>query len=220
MRAVIIGNPDSGSAGDEGYLERFAETLRAGGLEVEVLNTERPDHATELAAAAGDRLVIAAGGDGTVNEVINGLSQGATLGVLPLGTANVLARELGLPLDAEGACERILRGERAKVDLGVATNREGVERRFACMAGIGFDAHVVRAVTPRLKRYLRGLAFALTAFKVLFEREFPWIHVIHGDTTHVTRFAIVANAHHYGGGLRGAPHPHLLARGELGGGMI
>ena len=68
MEAVIIGNPNSGSAGDEGYLERFAEALRAGGLEIEVLNTERPDHATELAAMAGDRLVIAAGGDGTVNR--------------------------------------------------------------------------------------------------------------------------------------------------------
>jgi len=58
MEAVIIGNPNSGSAGDEGYLERFAKVLRAGGLEIEVLNTERPDHATELAAMAGDRLVI------------------------------------------------------------------------------------------------------------------------------------------------------------------
>ena len=63
-RAVIIGNPNSGSAGEEGYLERFAETIRAGGLTVEVLNTERPDHATELAATGGERLVIAAGGDG------------------------------------------------------------------------------------------------------------------------------------------------------------
>jgi hypothetical protein len=58
IEAVIIGNPNSGSVGEEGYLERFAETLRAGGLEIEVLNTERPDHATELAAMAGDRLVI------------------------------------------------------------------------------------------------------------------------------------------------------------------
>ena len=58
IEAVIIGNPNSGSAGEEGHLERFAETLRAGGLEIEVLNTERPDHATELAAMAGDRLVI------------------------------------------------------------------------------------------------------------------------------------------------------------------
>jgi diacylglycerol kinase (ATP) len=212
--AVIIGNPNSGRAGSKGYLERCAEILRSGGLGVEVLNTEHPDHATELASLAGDRLVVAAGGDGTINEVINGLGKEATLGILPLGTANVLARELGLPLDTERACERILRGERTRIDLGVATNREGVERRFACMAGIGFDAHVVRAVTPRLKRYLRGLAFALTAFKVLAKEDFPWVHVTHGDTTYVTRFAIVANAHHYGGVYR-VSRSALLTSGEL-----
>jgi diacylglycerol kinase (ATP) len=213
--AVIIGNPNSGRAGSRDYLERCAKILRSGGLEVDVLNTECPDHATELASSTEAPLVIAAGGDGTINEVINGLDKEATLGILPLGTANVLARELGLPLNVQGACERILRGERARIDLGVATNGEGVERRFACMAGLGFDAHVVRAVTPRLKRYLRGLAFALMAFKVLAEEDFPWIHVIHGDTNHVTRFAIVANAHHYGGDLRAASDPDLLASGEL-----
>ncbi len=212
--AVIIGNPNSGRAGSKGYLERCAKILRSGGLEVEVLNTERPDHATELASLAGDRLVVAAGGDGTINEVVNGLGKDATLGILPLGTANVLARELELPLDAERACERILRGERVRIDLGVATNREGVERRFACMAGIGFDAHVVRAVTPRLKRYLRSLAFALTAFKVLAKEELPLVQVIHGDTTHVTRFAIVANAHHYGGDFR-VSRSAVLTSGEL-----
>jgi diacylglycerol kinase (ATP) len=212
--AVIIGNPNSGRAGSKDYLERCAKILRCGGLTVEVLNTEHPDHATELASLAGNRLVVAAGGDGTVNEVINGLDKEATLGILPLGTANVLARELGLPLDVERACERILRGERTRIDLGVATNPEGVERRFACMAGIGFDAHVVRAVTPRLKRYLRGLAFALMAFKVLAEEDFPWVHIIHGDTTYLTRFAIVANAHRYGGVYR-VSHSGLLTSGEL-----
>ena len=95
VEAVIIGNPNSGSAGDEGYLERFAEILRTSSLEVEVLNTERPDHVTELAATASDQLVNAAGGDETANEVVNGLSKGATLGILPLGTANVLARNSG-----------------------------------------------------------------------------------------------------------------------------
>src|SRR5215211_8519407 len=213
--AVIIGNPHSGRAGDAGYLERFAKILRSGGLDVKVMNTERPDHATELASSAGDRLIVAVGGDGTVNEVINGLDKNATLGILPLGTANVLAREIGLPLDVELACERILHGERVRIDLGVATNAEGVERRFACMAGIGFDANVVRAVTPSLKRRLRGLAFALTAFKVLAKEDFPLVHVIHGDKTHVARFAIVANAHHYGGDLRAASDPDLLASGEL-----
>src|ERR671916_2575321 len=146
--AVIIGNPNSGRAGDRDFLERHAEALRSGGLSVEVMNTERPDHATELAAGAGERLVVAAGGDGTVNEVINGLSPGATLGILPLGTANVLARELGLPLNAEQACRRILEGNRSTIDIGVATNHDGEERRFACMAGLGFDAHVGRSVTP------------------------------------------------------------------------
>ncbi|HET7271392.1 MAG TPA: diacylglycerol kinase family protein [Rubrobacter sp.] len=212
--AVIIGNPNSGRAGDRDYLERYAKILRSGGLEVEVLNTEYPDHATELASLAGDRLVVAAGGDGTVNEILNGLSLEATLGILPLGTANVLARELGLPLDAEAACQRILNGERTRVDFGVATNEEGAERRFACMAGIGFDAKVVDAVTPRQKRYLRGLAFQVTAFKVLFGNKFPPLEICHGDKVHVARFAIVANGHYYGGDFR-VSGPGLLTSGEL-----
>lgn len=212
--AVIIGNPNSGRAGDEGYLEGFAKILIQNGLSTEVLNTEHPNHATELASLAGDRLVIAAGGDGTVNEVINGLSRDATLGILPLGTANVLARELGLPRNPEQACRRILQGNRSRIDVGVATNRDGEERRFACMAGLGFDASVVRTVTPRLKRYLRVLAFPLMAVRVLLEQDLPAVHVIDGDTTYVTQFAIVANGHYYGGDFRVAG-PGALTNGEL-----
>ena len=211
---VIIGNPHSGRAGDAGYLEHFAEILRSGGQTVEVLNTEHPNHATELAAHAGDRLVVAAGGDGTVNEVLNGLPPEATLGVLPLGTANVLAREFGLPLDPTEACRRILKGERSRVDYGVATNEEGVERRFACMAGIGFDAKVISEVTPLLKRYLRRLAFQVTAFKVLFGNSFPPLEIIHDDEVHTPRFAIVANGQFYGGDYR-VSEPGLLTSGEL-----
>jgi diacylglycerol kinase (ATP) len=210
-KAVIIGNPNSGSAGNEGYLERFAEALRAGGLEVEVLNTERPNHATELAAMAGDRLVVAAGGDGTVNEVLNGLSEGATLGILPLGTANVLARELGLRLKPEEACEGILSGTAFRMDVGVATDEEGTERRFACMAGIGFDANVVREVRPRFKRYLRSLAFPLVALKVYFRGDLPKLHLIDGDTTHVAQLAIVANGHYYGGDFEVAEEASLTS---------
>jgi diacylglycerol kinase family enzyme len=213
-KAVIIGNPNSGSAGDEGYLERFAEALRAGGLTVEVLNTERPDHATELAAAAGDRLVVAAGGDGTVNEVVNGLSEGATLGILSLGTANVLARELGFPLKPEEACERLLTGTASRIDVGVATDGEGTEWRFACMAGIGFDASVVREVTPRLKRYLRSLAFPLVALKVYLQGDRPGLCIKNGGTAHVTQFAVVANGRYYGGEFEMAEGVSLTS-GEL-----
>ena len=213
-RAVIIGNPNSGSAGDEGYLEDFASMLRAGGLTVEVLNTERPDHATELAAAAGDRLVIAAGGDGTVNEVINGLSENATLGILPIGTANVLARELGLPLEPADACEKILTGKAFRMDVGVATDGEGTQRRFACMAGIGFDAEVVREVGPRLKRYLRSLAFPLVALKVYLRGERPELHIEDGEKTHVVQYAVVANGQYYGGDFETAEEASLTS-GEL-----
>jgi YegS/Rv2252/BmrU family lipid kinase len=173
--------------------------LRAGGLEVEVLNTERPDHATELSAAAGDQIVVAAGGDGTVNEVVNGLSEGATLGILPLGTANVLARELRLPLKPEDACGRILTGTLVRMDVGAATDGEGTERRFALMAGIGFDADVVREVSPRLKRYLRSLAFPLVALKVYFRGNRPVLCISDGETTHVAQFAVVANGQYYEG---------------------
>src|SRR5215216_2078953 len=137
--AVIIRNPEAGGVRYDGRLKRCAEILSSGGLAVEVWPTERPQHATELATLAGSRLVVAAGGDGTINEVVNGLHRDATLGILPLGTANVLARELGLPLKAEAACERVLRGEESRIDVGIATDREGVERRFACMAGLSFD---------------------------------------------------------------------------------
>ena len=101
--AIIIGNPQAGRARGKNVLKRCVEILSSGGFDVEVWPTERPQHATELATLAGVRLVIAAGGDGTVNEVVNGLEGDATLGVLPLGTANVLARELGLPLKVEAA---------------------------------------------------------------------------------------------------------------------
>ncbi len=202
--AIIIGNPEAGRARRRDVIKRCAEILSSGGLEVEVWPTERPQHATELATLAGARLVVAAGGDGTINEVVNGLERDATLGILPLGTANVLARELGLPLKIEAACNRILTGEESRVDVGVATDHEGVERRFTCMAGMGFDAHVVNEVTPRLKRYLKSFAFAIAAFKVYLEGDLPALHVVHDGTDYVTQFAIVANGQYYGGDFRTA----------------
>jgi len=211
---VIIGNPEAGRARRKDCLKNCAEILRSGGLEVEVWPTERPQHATELAALAGARLVVAAGGDGTINEVVNGLERDAALGVLPLGTANVLARELGLPLKAEAACERILGGKERRIDVGVATDHEGTERRFTCMAGMGFDAHVVNEVTPSLKRYLKIMAFPLAALKVYLEGDLPPLHVVHGDDTYVTQFAIVANGQYYGGDFRVAEDA-ALATGKL-----
>lgn len=212
MDAVIIGNPASGR-GDIDLLEDCAKLLKERCEEVEIWPTERPRHATELATLAGACLVVAAGGDGTVNEVINGLHTDATLGVLPLGTANVLARELGIPLNIGKASQRIVGGETIRMDLGVATDEGGVQRKFSCMAGIGFDANVIQAVPSRMKRDLGVMAFALTAFKVLAVEDLPWIRIQNGGD-HRSQFAIIANGSHYGGDYKTSDSASLT-NGEL-----
>lgn len=212
---VIIGNPNSGQADRTSRLKRCAEILRENGSEVEVWPTERPQHATELASLAGARLVVAAGGDGTVNEVINGLSTDASLGIIPLGTANVLARELGIPRDPNAAARRILAGDHTRIDLGLATDEEGDERRFACMAGIGFDAEVVRRVSPRLKRFLGIFAFPLTGLQVYFRGGFPTIQLRHNGSAREVQFAIIANGQYYGGDFRMSLRSDSLTNGEF-----
>ncbi|MGH2502542.1 MAG: diacylglycerol/lipid kinase family protein [Ktedonobacterales bacterium] len=156
-RARIVANPTSGSAHSEAALRELAEAARwltERGLPTELRLTHGVGHATELAreaAVAGLDMVIAAGGDGTVNDVIQALAGYRTaLGVLPTGTVNVWAREIGIiGLSAADARETLLHGVRRRVDLG----RAG-QRYFLMMAGIGFDAEVARRVEHgRLKRF-------------------------------------------------------------------
>src|SRR5262249_6756284 len=146
-QARIIANPISGSLRGELGLQELEETaawLSERGLPTEICLTEGVGHARELAqeaVSAGMEMVIAAGGDGTVNEVVQALAGKTTtaLGVLPMGTINVWAREMGIPLKTSQAREVLLRGMRRRVDLGRANSHY-----FLLMAGIGFDAEVVR----------------------------------------------------------------------------
>jgi diacylglycerol kinase (ATP) len=165
-RARIIVNPTSGSVrGVWGPrdLDEVAAWLGERGLPTEVCRTEYAGHATQLAheaVRAGMEMVVAAGGDGTVNDVIQALAGRTTaLGVLPLGTVNVWAREMGIPLGLAQAREVLLSGVRRRVDLGRAGSRY-----FLLMAGIGFDAEVARRVeTSWLKRAgLKLLDYAAT----------------------------------------------------------
>jgi YegS/Rv2252/BmrU family lipid kinase len=109
------------------------------------------------AAATGAAVVFACGGDGTINEVVNGLAGSeCALGVLRGGMGDVFAREAGVPRAPEAALRVLIDGERRRFDLGLAN-----ERRFLMMAGIGFDAAVVRAVPRRPKRLLGSTSYAL-----------------------------------------------------------
>ena len=144
QRILVIHNPTAGSSART-KLRRFVELLSEDGAEVAVRATAGPGDATAIAAAAGDGkwdAIVAAGGDGTVNEIVNGLGPNSpSLGILPLGTANVLALELGLPVAAPDAARLIARGGVRQLYFAAI---EG--RRFVMMAGVGFDARVVDAV--------------------------------------------------------------------------
>ena len=155
IKARVIVNPTSGNVHGEFGLNDLQETvtwLTEHGVPAELCLTERPGHARELAREAAEQgmeMVVAAGGDGTINDVIQALAGTETaLGVLPLGTVNVWAREVGIPVHTLLAREILLRGIRRRVDLGKAG-----DRYFLLMAGIGFDAEVtLHAEQSRLKR--------------------------------------------------------------------
>ena len=174
---------------------------------------QHPDHfavhatryvgeACELAtrfAAAGEAVVIAAGGDGTLNEVVSGLAGSTTvLGVLPGGTMNVFARELGIPCDSlERAFEVIERGFVREVDLFAAN---GVP--FLQMAGVGFDAAVIEETTWESKKLLGPLAYLLAAVRVLGEQP-PLLDVLCADGRREQGVAVLAgNGSLYGGQFR------------------
>ena len=166
-RATVIANPTSGTLRNGNAmreLERSVAWLTEHGLPTELRLTEYADHAPVLAreaVEAGREIVIAAGGDGTVNAVIQALAGHTTaLGVLPLGTVNVWAREVGISFDMAEACEVVLKGVKRRMDLGRAGSRY-----FLLMAGIGLDAEVARRVDKSwLKRIgLKLLDYLATA---------------------------------------------------------
>ncbi len=160
------------------------------------------DEAEELAAVmadAGEPVVVAAGGDGTLNAVVKGLAGKKTaLGILPTGTMNVFARELGLPVDQlKRAFEVIDKGETVDVDL-FAMN----DAPFVQMAGVGFDAQIIEETSWEAKKALGPLAYLVSAMKVLGDE--PPKMMVHFDEGPVVEgvAVLVGNGSLYGGQLR------------------
>jgi len=212
----LISNPNAGRGGQRRAAEiaRFCELLGARGIEVEMVSTNAPGDATRLAAEAaenGMREVIVSGGDGTINEALQGLvGTGVWLGIWPAGTANVLARELHLPFDATGAADVIARGETRRIYAGCATeDASGARRYFFLMAGIGLDASVVERVRPRLKRRVGEGAFWVSGLSHLARwQPVPFSVEIEGQTYPAT-FAAFGRAARYGGDISVTPGARL-----------
>lgn len=206
---LVIYNPTAGRRRG-GLLARVRAALAAAGVAVRTAATEARGDAARLARASRDAGTIAvAGGDGTINEAINGLAGGsARLALIPLGTANVLAAELGLPGDAE-ALARIAAGDTVRaIHLGQAELGDGA-RRFSMMAGVGFDAHVVAKVPPGLKRATGKLAYGAQML-VEWLRLRPRRYRITADgAAYECASAIVANGRFYAGRYVAAPEASL-----------
>jgi YegS/Rv2252/BmrU family lipid kinase len=204
---TVIANPTAGRSA-RARLAKALAAMDGMGVPHGLLLTEAPGHATELARTAAlskAEMVIAAGGDGTVSEVMNGLmGTGVPLGVIPLGTANVLARELGLPLNPSRAARRALSSPAHPVCLGRITFGPEV-RHFILMAGFGFDASTVCRVSPLLKRFTGKAAYVVSALLRLAAWSPPKIRVQADGRTLECESVIVTNIRKYAGEFVIAP---------------
>jgi YegS/Rv2252/BmrU family lipid kinase len=206
VRICVIFNPTA--KGDKA--RHFRAQLDAIGAQAVLKQTTCAGDARRLAAEAvgeGFDVVVAAGGDGTVNEVLNGLGDApdgftrARLGVLPLGTVNVLARELSLPLSSEPAWEVILRDRERRLDLPWAewTAPAGQQRRyFVQLAGAGLDARAIELVSWSLKKKVGPLAYIYAGLKAVGERA-PIITVSDGRTAMAGELVLIGNGRLFGG---------------------
>ena len=213
---LIVFNPAAGARRRRALLAAL-DLLRGLGLRPEVAETAYRGHAPAIAREAarhGRRIVVAAGGDGTIAEVAAGLSGSeAALGILPLGTANVLAHELGLPRAPARAAEVLARGRTALLHPGLARHDDGREILFVQMAGAGFDAAVVHGLPPGLKRAIGKAAYVVQALREAPRHPFAPIRVVADGAEHLAAGAIVTKGRLYAGRFVLAPGADPLREG-------
>lgn len=240
MKTCVIFNPVA--RGDKARL--FQSRLAELAHECTLKPTTHAGAAHALAEDAvreGFEVIVAAGGDGTVNEVMNGIGHvpdgfaRVRFGVLPLGTVNVFAKELRVPTDFSGAWEVICTGKEMAIDAPFASFEDGGpprRRYFAQMAGAGLDSRAIELVDWELKKKVGYLAYIVAGFRAL-GRALPDIVVSNGNQTTRGKLALIGNGKYYGGKFNIFPlaeladgllevtvfptlSPHALARVGLG----
>lgn len=206
MRTCVIFNPTA--KGDKA--RRFRRHLDEIASQSTLKLTAGPEDARRLAAEAvreDFEVVVAAGGDGTVNEVLNGIGDApdgferVRLGVLPLGTVNVFARELAIPMNLRAAWKVLREDRETRIDLpAVEYSANGSTRRrfFAQMAGAGLDARAVELVQWKMKKRVGPLAYVLAGVQAL-RRSPSNITAVAGDRAATGVLVLVGNGRFYGG---------------------
>jgi len=222
---LLIVNPAAGE-GRAGRLRPWLnERLRFAGSGARLVETRAPGHARELALHAAERghdRVVAVGGDGTVQEVVNGLMEagsGLSMGILAGGSGNDLARSLRLPHRASDALSMALGEETTRIDVALAVRGSGETaklRWFAAAGGIGFDAQVAAAMAGRRRPWQRGrLGYGLSTLRELLRFRNRQVRLAletpdgEAEIDRRVLFVAVANGRYYGGGMDICPDASL-----------
>jgi YegS/Rv2252/BmrU family lipid kinase len=211
QNALLIHNPNAGHGGARRrrLLDEARRIFASSGIEAELAETRGPGDATEIAqraTAERRQLVIACGGDGTLNEVVNGLAGHSNghrvpMALLPAGTANIFAKELTLPWDIPAAARKLVRGNVVDIALGLATpvNEPAKQKYFLSVAGAGPDGMIVYSIDLELKARLGILAYWWQGAREVFRYQFPHFRVIVAGQSADSSLVIVGRTKHYGG---------------------
>jgi diacylglycerol kinase (ATP) len=214
----IIANPVAGRGDGERAIPQIEGALRGYGLDFDLVRTERPWHAADLAqeaVAAGYDGVVAAGGDGTANEVLNGLMRAkqagagtCTMGILCVGRGNDFAYGMGIPTDLEAGCQALAQGHRRTMDVGRVVGGLYPEGRyFGNGIGIGFDA-VVGFEAVKMTRLHGFPSYLIAVLKTVFLYYKAPLVTIEYDGQTITQLSLmisVMNGRRMGGGFMMAP---------------
>ncbi len=209
-RGLLVYNPTAGQRDVRGRMSALIDRMRDKGLELVNAPTSGPGDATEIVKTfvkRGIDVVAVCGGDGTISEAVCGLvGSEVPLGVIPAGTSNVLAIELGIPLDLAHAEDLLVDGIPRSVRLGCAADRP-----FLLWAGVGIDARIMGQMNLLLKRHLGRAGIFGTALSEFLQYEFPRLEVEIDGVRHAATFAVICRARHYAGNWIIAPEARLDA---------
>lgn len=198
MKLLLIVNPKSGDRHYQKKLATVQTSFKRYGFQFETVFSEYQGHAEKIARDACQSdydIIVAAGGDGTINEVIQGMAGcGKKLGILPWGTGNVFAAEMNFPRSVRSLCKMIRHGYSLRLDLGKANGRY-----FLLMFGGGFDAYTIKQMAEiNLKRFFGVFAYALSALRAFTRYKNPEITIKLPDgTTEKGSFVLISNTSRY-----------------------
>jgi len=218
IKTKLIFDPVSGGGVGKEYVNDVVEKLRNNKVDVDLHTTKSIGDAKEVAKEIKDvefDVVAVMSGDGTINEVINGLLPSEIpLVIIPSGVANVFANEVGIPINPLKACEAIYKGNLYEFDLGKINNSY-----FLSLASIGFDSHVLKDTSPSLKRKYGKLSYVYTGLKTVFSYEPSPIYVKFEEEDNnkekTCYFMVVGNVSIYG-----SPYVKMTPKASITDGLL